>query len=138
MPGRRRRRGPITIPWWVLTAKYVLFVVLAALVAIQGLTALEHGVPRSYTPVWCIALALGAVVAAVASTSEAWETVEKWAGTWVTGWLVVILVNTITASGGRNAGWFYVLLVTLLPAGRVIHLFGRHGRRPAADFEEAP
>lgn len=122
----RRRlysRTPILIPRWVLTGTYLSFTVLAALVGLKGLNALDFSRWDGYTPLWCLALVVGSVVAAYASLKPEREKIEKWAAAWVTGWLAVVLVVTFIHAASTSAAWFYMLLVTVLPAGRAVHLF---------------
>lgn len=118
---------PIYLPRWVLVLKYAFFVVLAALTAIRGLATLDLTTPASYTPIWSAAVALGALVALPASLSPKLESVEKWAAAWIAGWLAFIAVGAAYTS--TTAGWLFVALVTLLPAGRALQLFSK--RHPA-------
>lgn len=119
----KRLREPIVIPRWVLTVKYAFFLILAAATGVRGLVTLDLTTPAGYTPIWCIAVAGGALIALPASVVSAWEHAEKWAAAWIAGWLSVVAVNAMFT--GSGAGWLFVALVTCLPAGRAIYLFSQ-------------
>lgn len=121
----KRLREPITIPRWVLTVKYAFFLVLAGATAVRGSATLDLTTPAGYTPIWCAAVAAGALVALPSSIVRAWEAAEKWAAVWIAGWLSVVAVGAALAEG---SGWLYATLVALLPAGRAISLFSKPPR----------
>jgi hypothetical protein len=123
---RTRLREPVTIPRWALTAKYGFFLILAALSFFRGMTTLDLTTPASYLPLWAGAVAVGALVALPASLFAAAEPLEKWAAAWIAGWLSVVAVNSFFINSG--SGWLFIVLVTLLPAGRALSLFSK---RPA-------
>ena len=120
---RSNMRTPIYIPRWVLVAKYGFFLVIAGVTAIRGSVTLDLTTPTGYTPIWCAAVAVGAVVALPASFLPKLADAEKWAAAWIAGWLSVVAVNAFFISDG--AGWLYVAGITLLPAGRAIALFSK-------------
>lgn len=118
-------REPIVIHRWVLQAKYLLFIVLAWRVAASGLTTLEETAGRGYLLVWAVAIILGSTVAFLASLQDKWGVVEKWADIWIAAWLMFVAVSSLML--GREGGFWIVLVVTLLPAGRAIGLFVKAG-----------
>jgi hypothetical protein len=123
---RARLREPVTIPRWALTGKYGFFLLLAALSFFRGMTTLDLTTPESYLPLWAGAVGLGAAVAVPSSLSPKTEFVERWAAAWIAGWLSVVAVNSFLINSG--SGWLFIVLVTLLPAGRALSLFSK---RPA-------
>lgn len=120
---RSRLREPVTIPRWALTAKYGFFLILAALTFFRGMTTLDLTTPAGYLPLWAGAVALGACVALPASLTEKTANVERWAAAWIAGWLGVVAVNSFLINSG--SGWLFIVLVTLLPAGRSLSLFSK-------------
>lgn len=121
MPSRLKE--PIYIPRWVLLLIYVFFVILAGTTALRGLATLDLTTPESYTVIWAAAVAIGAVVAVAATLLRPFAPLEKWAATWMAGFLGFIAVQSIAISNG--AGWLFIVFVALVPAGRAIALFSK-------------
>lgn len=122
----RRLNDPISMPRWVLPAKYLFFIMLAASTFVSGLRTLDLTTPATYTPIWCLAIAVGSIVALPASVTIRGEHVERWAAAWVAGWLSVVAFNSFFVSTG--AGWLFVAFVTFVPAGRAVYLFSRRDK----------
>lgn len=125
------------IPRWMLTAKYIGFVVLGTAAAYAGIPTLNLTTWYGYTTWWGIALAIAAVVAGIGSVKDAWQVTEKWGAVGVSALMLAYLAGAITlVFGGNPAGFalrsglvIILFMVTMLPALRAGHLLTRTGIR---------
>lgn len=124
-------RAPLVIGRSVLTAKYVMFVILGALGLYAGNVSLDQVGFAGFTPVWAWGLVISGAVSAFASIDEAHEPLEKWAGLLLTGWMASwsfgALIRVIATGDGSLTGSFALFMLTLVPAARVLRLFRRSG-----------
>lgn len=124
-------RAPLVIGRSVLTAKYVMFVVLGALGLYAGNVSLDQIGFAGYTPLWAWGLIVSGGVSAAASIDESHEFIERWSGLLLTGWMaswsVGALIRVFATGEGSLTGSFALLMLTLVPAARVLRLFRRSG-----------
>lgn len=126
-------REPIVVPRWMLTLKYLAFVILGTLSVIGGIPSISEATFTTFTTYWSGGLVVSAAIATVASFRRAWESLEKWSVLLVSGFLLTWVVAAIVRAAGegdlgRMAGAFSVLVITMLPVARTIDLMGRAGR----------
>lgn len=127
---------PLIIPRWMLTAKYVFFVVLGTLAAIAGVPSIDLTTWTGYTTFWAFAVTGSAGVAAWASVSRGRETAEKWGVVSLVALLGLYLfsawsVTIQEADLGRIIFTWLVTGITMLPAVRAADLLWRQGTRHA-------
>lgn len=119
--------SPVSFPRWMLSLKYLLFVILGLTGLTAGLPTLSIATPAWYEHVWGLGLVLSAGVATVSSLQPKWECVERWAAVGVVGLLASYWFSAfiLFLSGDSGRGSFSVLLfiVTMLPLVRASSLF---------------
>lgn len=116
---------PIYIPRWVLTVKYALFAVLGVFAIILGLPTLDLTTFDGYTGIWGVWVTLTSIVAGFGSLSRTLEPYERWGSTALVSFLIVYTIFAFAL--GRGTGAFIVLIITLLPGFRSVHLLTRTG-----------
>lgn len=125
-------RDPIHVPRWMLTLKYFAFVILGVLAVIGGIPTLNSLTFDAFTTGWSGGLVIAAAIAAVASFQKHWEGLEKWAALVVTAllvtWAIAAMVRAVGEGDvGRMAGAFSILVMSMLPAVRVLGLMKTAG-----------
>jgi hypothetical protein len=126
---------PLVIPRWMLTAKYVFFVVLGIFAAMAGIPSFDLTTWSGYTTPWSAGVVISASLAAYASLSPARERqLEKWAAVALVSFLAgyVIAAWTLTLfewNLGRVIFSWIVAGVTMLPAVRMFDLLRQYGLR---------
>lgn len=125
-------REPVIVPRWMLTMKYLGFVVLGILSSLGGIPTIAHATFDSFTTYMSIGLVVVSVVGVASSFRRDWEWVEKWAALSIAAFLATWSVAAIWAGFadldlGRAAGAFAVLLLAMLPASRSFGLMTRAG-----------
>lgn len=125
-------REPIVVPRWMLTAKYIGFVILGLLSSIGGIPTISHATFGSFTTFMSIGLVAVSVAGTITSFRRDWESVEKWAALSIAAFLATWAVAAIWAALaemdlGRAASAFAVLLLAMLPASRSFGLMTRAG-----------
>lgn len=126
---------PLILPRWMLTAKYVFFVILGILAAISGVPSFDLTTWAGYTTPWSLGVTLSASIAAFASLHESRERqLEKWSSLTlvalfcaylVAAWLLTLAEFEL----GRVIFCWLVTGVTMLPAVRAFDLLRRYGLR---------
>lgn len=125
-------KEPIIVPRWLLTLKYIAFVVLGTLSVIGGIPSITVATFETFTTVWSAGLVVSAVIAGVASVRREWEDTEKWASLAITAflltWSVAAIWRAVTEGDiDRAAGAFAVLVITFLPGARAFGLLRNTG-----------
>jgi hypothetical protein len=120
-------RNPIIVPRWLLTVKYLGFVILGILTLIGGIPSLQLFTFDGYTTFWAIAVITVGVGAAVGTFRGSWEGYEKWAVVILTGllmtWSVAAIIRSVFEGDiERLAGSWAVFMLSMLPAARAIGL----------------
>jgi hypothetical protein len=121
--GPSRLREPIFVPRWVLLCFYGFLVVLATATVIRGSATLDLTQPESYTPLWSLAVGLGALIAALATIIRPLADLEKWAAAWCAGWLGFLAIQAFFVANG--SGWLIVVGFWSVPAMRTVGLFSK-------------
>ncbi len=121
-------KDPLVVPRWLLTAKYIGFVVLGFLVLLGGLPTLDLLTFEGYTAVWAGALLLASLWGAYYSLSEDGEDREK-PGAYVVfilmvTWAIAAIIRAtfVEPDIERLSGAWSVLLISMLPGVRAFGL----------------
>lgn len=112
---------PITLPRWILQAKYTFLMVIGVVTAIRGSVSLDLTQPTSYTPFWSGAVVLLSAVSLFFSLGTRFDYIEKWTAAAIAGFIFVIAIGSFNTASG--SGWLYPTGIMMLPAGRSIGLF---------------
>lgn len=127
-------RDPIVVPRWMLTVKYVGFVVLGAVSARAGAPSLERTTWDGYVAGWSMLLVAASLAAAIGSTRHKWEALEKWSGLCVASLMTAYAASAVylALTDGPEAflRWAFAVvltMVTMLPWVRAVSLLRRTG-----------
>lgn len=125
-------RSPITIPRWVLTLKYFLFILIGVTVYLASSPSLDVTTWSGYTPFWSIAVMISGFVCMLASATPKLEVLERWSVLLLTALLVGYAFAPIqlVLAGDSDRATYSVLAITLslLPGARAAMLIHRTGR----------
>lgn len=131
--------SPIIVLRIALVIIYVLYGYASIVAFIAGIPLFDNVVDvTNFTSIWALLMGPAAVVAAIASTTHRWETMEKWAA------LVLTALQSGYVIGMNTAGFIlgdldrqYVAAVALiaivLPATRFVYLAAQSGKGKADD-----
>jgi hypothetical protein len=117
-----------------LVLVYLGFINLAVASLRAGVPAFTLTAPDYYTPIWALLLAIAGLVAAIASTTDRWQAIERWAALGVTA-LMGAYVGTITILGffqgdaNRQAVASGLGIAFVTPALRFLWLALQAGKR---------
>lgn len=121
------------IPRGVLSAKYIVFVALGLSVYVAASPSVNDISPDWFTPIWGLCIAAPALVAAFATFSEKWETLEFWALAVLVPCLVAYPIAGITAvlEGDKDRLAFSIIaiVVCILPGWRLWMLVRELGKK---------
>jgi FtsH-binding integral membrane protein len=125
-------RTPLTVPRYVLTVKYALFIALGAAVGTASApSSFEAITPDWYTPIWGALLALSALLALIGSLRESREALERWSVSAVAslliGYAFAPIVLVLAGDSDRLAYSVVALTVAMVPVARAIQLLKRTG-----------
>lgn len=127
-------RDPIVVPRWMLTVKYIGFVILGGVSSIAGAPSLERTTWNGYVAGWSLILMTVSLVAALGSTRRSWEALEKWFGLCVASLMTAYAASAVylAFTDGADAilRWAFAVvltMVTLLPWVRAVSLLRRTG-----------
>lgn len=123
-------RQPVTIPRWLLTAKYFVFILVGLAVLNTNPPSFERAYHVPLTSAWAAALVAVSLLAFVGSLREQWEHgLEKWGTTLIFVLMAVYAFALIWAGindPDRLAYSAIAILVSLLPYARAVQLWSRH------------
>jgi len=123
--------APITIPRWVLIAKYVCFLILGVVIFAASSPSLEHIAGDFWTALFGVCIAVAAVGALVGSVHARLEVLERWSVLALSGLLLgyAIAPVTLVLAGDLDRATYSTIAVTLslLPASRAWMLIRRSG-----------
>lgn len=127
------REPDVRIPRWLVTAKYVAFIVLGALAIWAGIPTLTLATYDMFTAVMSVGLILASTIGAVASSRMDWEWVEKWSAlviaAFLSTWALASIWRAVSEGDlGRVTGAYAILVIAMLPAARSFGLMTRAGR----------
>lgn len=120
-------KTPIFVPRWMLSAKYIGFVVLGLFILLWGNPTLSLATFDGYTTFWAIGVMATATFSLPGSFRERYESFEKWtalilAGL-VTTWSVAAIIRAVNeGTFERIPGAWAILMLGLLPAARAFGL----------------
>lgn len=128
------REPDVRIPRWLVTAKYIAFIVLGGLAIWAGIPTLTLATYDMFTTVMCVGLIAASIIGAVASSRMDWEWVEKWASlviaAFLSTWALASIWRAISEGDiGRVTGAYAILVIAMLPAARSFGLMTRAGRK---------
>lgn len=120
-------KTPIFVPRWLLTAKYLGFVIMGILFLLWGNATLSLATFEGYTTFWAASVILTSVLSLPGSIHEKFEPVEEWAAlilsALITSWAVAAIWRAFNeAEFNRIPGAWAILLVGMLPAARAFGL----------------
>lgn len=128
---RNHLRQPITIPRWLLTAKYFVFVLVGMAVLNTNPPALTSIYETPVTAIWAICLIVVSIVAFVGSLRTVWEHgLEKWGATLIFVLMAVYafapIALVLNGDPDRLAYSTIAILVSLLPYARSVQLWSHN------------
>lgn len=130
----RYQRTPLTVPRYVLTVKYALFIALGIAVGTASTpSSFEALTPDWYTPIWGAALSIAAFLALLGGLKESREPLERWSVSTVAclliGYATAPIALVLAGDTNRLAYSIVALTVALAPAARAIQLLRRTGTK---------
>lgn len=126
---------PLVIPRWMLTAKYLFFVVLGILASIAGIPSFDLTTWVGYTTPWSAGVVIAATIAAYASlTPERERQLEKWSAvalvSFLGGYVIAAWALTFFEWNLNRVIFSWIVVgVTMLPSVRAFDLLRRYGLR---------
>lgn len=124
---RERLRAPISIPAWVLTLKYALFMCIGAAVYTTAAPSLEQAFDEWYTPFWALAVCGCGLVAFIGSLAS--ERTEKWgaSGLFILMGIYTFAPIMLVLGGDTNRLAYSIIAITLslLPYARAVQLWNK-------------
>lgn len=127
--------GPVVVLRFALVSTYMLYIYFAAISFIAGVPAFSLTTIPGYTPVWAFIMGTGAVIAAIGSTADKWEHIEKWGALAVTAMMLgyvgtIHVIGFVTGDINRQAVAAALTLGLVLPAVRFVWLAAQTGKKP--------
>lgn len=127
-----RDRPPLTVPRYLLSVKYAMFIALGVAVGVSTTnSAFSHLTPGWYTPAWGLALSIAAMLALMGSIRARWEVLERWSTMVLTslllGFAIAPIILVLQGDFDRLAGSVVALTVAIAPAARAAQLLRRTG-----------
>lgn len=125
-------REPVVVPRWMLTAKYLAFVILGILSIWSGIPTITIATFDTFTTYMSVGLSVASIIGVVTSFRREWEWVEKWAALCIAAFLATWAVSAIwraAAEGdiGRVAGAYAILVTAMAPTARAFGVMTRAG-----------
>lgn len=128
---RSHLREPITIPRWLLTIKYTLFVFVGVTVLWASSPSVDEVSPNWLTPVWAGGITLTATIALVGSLAERFEPLERWSCAVLASLFIVFAVAPISLvlQGDADRAVYSVIALgfACIPTFRTAQLLRRTG-----------
>ena len=127
-------RSPVIVLRVALVVTYVLYVYASIIAFIAGIPVFKLTTPEGYTSVWAVLLGSSAIVAAIGSTTDRWQALERWAS-------LVLSALLLTYIGGLNLVGFIegdldrqfigavALIAGILPITRFVYLAAQSGKK---------
>lgn len=130
----RYLRTPLTVPRYVLTVKYALFIALGVAVGTASApSSFREITPDWYTPIWGVLLSLSALLALLGSLKEPGEALERWAASAVSclliGYAFAPIALVLEGDTDRLAYSVVALTVAMVPTARAIQLLKLTGMK---------
>lgn len=120
---RRNAGEPITIPRWLITLKYFLFIVTGTLAFFTGVPSLELTTFAGYEPIWSLFVGIGAIVAFAGSLEPKTRLMEVAGAATVVAFLTVLIISFNIR--GSFATALLLTMVAMLPTTRAAAIMRR-------------
>lgn len=126
--------SPVIVLRVALVAGYLISVYASTWAFIAGVPVFRLTAPEGYAPVWAVLLGTSAVVAAVGSTTDRWQKVEKWATAVLSVmWAAYVIgMNVVGFALGDLDRQFLgsaLLGLLVLPVTRFVYLAAQSGKK---------
>ena len=120
-----------------LVITYVLYVYASIIAFISGIPVFKLTTPEGYTSVWAVLLGASAIVAAIGSTTDRWQALERWASLALSALLLTYigglnLVGFIEGDLDRQFTGAVALIAGILPITRFVYLAAQSGKKHLA------
>lgn len=120
-------KTPIFVPRWMLSAKYLGFIIMGILFLLWGNVTLQLATFDLYTKFWAAGVIITAVLSVPGSIKEKYEALEKWSALILSGlimsWSVAAIFRAFWESEfSRIPGAWAVFMVGLFPMARAFGL----------------
>lgn len=120
-------KTPIFVPRWMLSAKYLGFIVMGILFLLWGNVTLQLATFDLYTKFWAVGLILSAGISLPWSIHDKFEHYERWSALILAGliltWSVAAIWRAFTEGDfSRIPGAWAVFMVGMFPMARAFGL----------------
>ena len=129
--------SPVIVLRVALVVTYVLYVYASIIAFIAGIPVFKLTTPEWYTSVWAVLLGASAIVAAIGSTTDRWQALERWASLALSALLLTYivwlnLVGFIEGDLDRQFIGAVALIAGILPITRFVYLAAQSGKKHLA------
>ena len=129
--------SPVIVLRVALVITYVLYVYASIIAFIAGIPVFKLTTPEGYTSVWAVLLGSSAIVAAIGSTTDRWQALERWASLALSALLLTYigglnLVGFIEGDLDRQFIGAVALIAGILPITRFVYLAAQSGKKHLA------
>ena len=126
--------SPVIVLRVALVVTYVLYVYASIIAFIAGIPVFKLTTPEGYTSVWAVLLGASAIVAAIGSTTDRWQALERWASLALSALLLTYivwlnLVGFIEGDLDRQFIGAVALIAGILPITRFVYLAAQSGKK---------
>jgi len=126
--------SPVIVLRVALVITYVLYVYASIIAFIAGIPVFKLTTPEGYTSVWAVLLGSSAIVAAIGSTTDRWQALERWASLALSALLLTYigglnLVGFIEGDLDRQFIGAVALIAGILPITRFVYLAAQSGKK---------
>lgn len=126
--------SPIIVLRVALVITYVCYVYASVIAFIAGIPIFRLTAPEGYTHVWAALLGVSAIVAAIGSTTDRWQALERWASLVLSALLLAYigglnLVGLVEGDLDRQFIGAIALIAGILPVTRFVYLAAQSGKK---------
>lgn len=126
--------APVIVLRVALVSTYIMFVYVSIIAFISGIPILDTTTPNGYRTAWSILLGTSAIIAAIGSTADRWQRMEKWATLALCALFFAYIgglniVGFIEHDLNRQFAGGVALIAGILPITRFVYLAAQSGKR---------
>ncbi len=126
--------SPVIVLRVALVITYVCYIYASVIAFIAGIPIFLLTAPEGYTSVWAVLLGVSAIVAAIGSTTDRWQSLERWASLGLSALLLAYigglnLVGFVEGDLDRQFIGAIALIAGILPITRFVYLAAQSGKK---------
>lgn len=126
--------SPVIVLRVALVMTYIAYVYASVIAFLAGVPVFTLTTPEGYTSAWAILLGFSAVMAAVGSTTDRWQKLEKWATLALSALLLgyiggLNLVGFVEGDLDRQFVGAMAFIAGILPITRFVYLAAQSGKK---------